>query len=201
LAIKHPLQLTERFQDAFSLAFRLHAKQKRKGTNTPYFSHLMGVTALVLEDGGNEDEAIAALLHDAVEDQGGLQTLEDIRQKFGHHVAEIVDGCTDAYSHPKPPWKQRKQDYMDHLGQASPEILRVSLADKLHNARSIHADLQRNGVSTWMRFNGGREGTLWYYRSLVEIFKRCSSSPMVADLERVVEALGALSEVKKKSSR
>jgi (p)ppGpp synthase/HD superfamily hydrolase len=197
LAGTHPTRLTGRFQDAISLAFRLHVEQKRKGTNIPYFSHLMGVTALVLEDGGDEDEAIAALLHDAVEDQGGLQTLEDIRQKFGHHVAEIVDGCTDAYSQPKPPWKQRKQAYMEHLAQAPPDVLRVSLADKLHNARSIYADLQRNGTITWRRFNGGREGTLWYYRSLVEIFKQCSSGPMVAELERVVEAIEALNEGKK----
>ena len=177
MAAKNLTRLTDRFQDALSLAFRLHDGQKRKGTQVPYFSHLMGVAALVLEDGGNEDEAIAALLHDAVEDQGGLQTLEDIRQKFGQHVAEIVDGCTDAYTQPKPPWKQRKQAYLAHLTQAPPEVLRVSLADKLHNARSIYADLQRNGSSTWMRFNGGREGTIWYYRSLVEIFKQARIQP------------------------
>ena len=98
---KHPVDLTDRFQEALSLASILHERQKRKGTEVPYFSHFMGVTALVLEDGGDEDQAIAALLHDAVEDQGGLKTLEDIRQKFGHHVAEIVDGCTDAYTQPE----------------------------------------------------------------------------------------------------
>ena len=188
---KHLVRLTDRFQDAFSFAFTLHANQKRKGTDIPYISHLMGVTALVLEDGGDEDQAIAAVLHDAVEDQGGLKTLEEIRQKFGHHVAEIVDGCSDTYTHPKPPWKQRKLAYLAHLPGASPDVLRVSLADKLHNARSIHADLQRNGLSTWKRFNGGRDGTLWYYRSLVDIYKEHSSSSMVAELERVVTAIEA----------
>lgn len=193
MAAKQAVRLTERFQDAFGFAATLHARQKRKGTDIPYLSHLMGVTALVLENGGDEDQAIAALLHDAVEDQGGLKTLEEIRQRFGQHVAEIVDGCTDAYTIPKPPWKQRKQDYLTHLHQASPEIVRVSLADKLHNARSISADLQRYGVSTWRRFNGGREGTLWYYHSLVDIFVKRSSSPMVAELQRAVEAIEAFS--------
>ena len=196
MASHHPIRLTERFQDALSYAFTLHAQQKRKGTGIPYISHLLGVTALVLEDGGNEDQAIAALLHDAVEDQGGLKTLEDIRQKYGHCVAEIVDGCTDAYAHPKPPWKQRKQAYLAHLPQASPDILRVSLADKLHNARSIYVDLQRDGTSTWKRFNGGREGTLWYYRSLLDIFHEHSTSPMVAELQRVIQAIEALPEGK-----
>jgi GTP pyrophosphokinase len=191
LASKQTVTLTERFQDAFGFASTLHARQKRKGTGIPYLSHLLGVTALVLEDGGDEDQAIAALLHDAVEDQGGLKTLEEIRQRFGQHVAEIVDGCTDAYTTPKPPWKQRKQDYLAHLRQASPEVVRVSLADKLHNARSISADLQRIGETTWRRFNGGRDGTLWYYHSLVEIFKERSSSPMVAELQRVVQAIEA----------
>ena len=188
---KHPVRLTERFQEAFILASMLHAQQKRKGTDIPYLSHLLGVTALVLEDGGDEDQAIAALLHDAVEDQGGLKTLEDIRQKFGHHVAEIADGCSDSYTQPKPPWKQRKAAYLARLRQASPDIVRVSLADKLHNARSIHSDLQRHGKSTWRRFNGGREGTLWYYRSLVEIYEECSASPNVAELRRVVQAIEA----------
>jgi GTP pyrophosphokinase len=192
LTQKHPIHLTERFQDAFRFASTLHASQKRKGTDIPYLSHLLGVTSLVLEDGGDEDQAIAALLHDAVEDQGGLKTLEAIRQQFGHHVAEIVDGCTDTYTHPKPPWRQRKEAYLAHLQIAAPEVVRVSLADKLHNARSIYADLQRNGKSTWRRFNGGRDGTIWYYRSLVDIFETISSSPNVAELRRVIEALEAL---------
>lgn len=201
LAANQAVSLTERFQDAFGFAATLHARQKRKGTDIPYLSHLMGVTALVLEDGGDEDQAIAALLHDAVEDQGGLKTLEEIRQRFGQHVAEIVDGCTDAYTNPKPPWKQRKQDYLAHLHQASPEIVRVSLADKLHNARSISADLQRYGVSTWRRFNGGREGTLWYYHNLVDIFVERSSSPMVAELQRAVGAIEAFSGGTQKAQR
>ncbi len=126
--------LNERFDQALNYAIQLHADQLRKGSGVPYLAHLLSVTALVLEDGGSEDEAIAALLHDAVEDQGGLATLEEIRSKFGTHVADIVAGCTDSFEDPRPPWKQRKDRYLQHLAQATPEVRRVSLADKLHNA-------------------------------------------------------------------
>lgn len=178
--------LTERFEQALVYALDLHADQLRKGSEIPYYAHLLGVTALVLEDGGSEDEAIAALLHDAVEDQGGMETLETIRSKFGPHVAEIVAGCTDSFNSPKPPWKQRKVQYLAHLKKASPEVRRVSLADKLHNARSILANLRTIGPLTWKRFNGGREGTLWYYQSLVEIFQQGEASVMSEELTRVV---------------
>ena len=178
--------LTHRFVQAMQYSFHLHASQMRKGTSIPYVAHLLGVTALVLEDGGNEEQAIAALLHDAVEDQGGWETLGQIRLRFGEQVAEIVEGCTDAFETPKPPWRQRKEDYINHLKTASPEIRRVSLADKLHNARAILANLRCEGADTWKRFNGGREGTLWYYRSLLEVFQEVESSPMVAELGRVL---------------
>jgi (p)ppGpp synthase/HD superfamily hydrolase len=178
--------LTHRFVQAMQYSFHLHARQMRKGTAIPYVSHLLGVTALVLEDGGDEDEAIAALLHDAVEDQGGHKTLNEIRLRFGERVAEIVEGCTDTFETPKPPWQQRKEDYIRHLKTASPSVRRVSLADKLHNARSILANLRTDGASTWKRFNGGREGTLWYYRSLLEVFQETDHSPMVAELGRVL---------------
>lgn len=183
---KKPGILTHRFVQAMQYTFHLHARQTRKGTTIPYIAHLLGVTALVLEDGGNEDEAIAALLHDAVEDQGGWETLGQIRLRFGEQVAEIVEGCTDAFETPKPPWRQRKEDYINHLKTATPATRRVSLADKLHNARSILANLRTDGESTWRRFNGGREGTLWYYRTLLEVFQQVERSPMVAELERVV---------------
>ncbi len=186
---------SERFEEALQYAAHLHRFQVRKGTKIPYMAHLMAVAALVLEDGGDEDQAIAALLHDAVEDQGGKARLEEIRERFGHHVAEIVDGCTDTYQNPKPPWRQRKEQYIDHLRVAPADVRRVSLADKLHNARSIRNDLLRNGPQIWKRFNGGKEGTLWYYHTLVQVFQANESSPMVKELARVVEEIEHLNTV------
>lgn len=178
--------LSQRFMDALQYATQLHSDQVRKGTTIPYLSHLLAVCALVLEDGGDEDQAIAALLHDAVEDQGGHETLQEIRLRFGDRVAMIVDGCTDTYEKPKPDWKYRKTEYIRHLSSAAPEIVLVSLADKLHNARSILADLKKNGDVIWGRFNGGKDGTLWYYRSLVGVFQQISDSIMVQELTRIV---------------
>jgi GTP pyrophosphokinase len=182
-------RLGARFEEALQWAAQLHAGQRRKGTEIPYVSHLMSVAALVLEDGGDEDQAIAALLHDAVEDQGGLETREEIRRRFGDRVTAIVDGCTDAVAIPKPPWRERKQGYIDAIRTAPPEILRVSIADKLHNARSILLDYRRNGEAVWGRFNGGREGTLWYYRSLIGAFRQAGAGPNLQELERIVSEL------------
>src|SRR6266480_7081738 len=134
------MALTSRFEEAITFATQLHAKQLRKGTTIPYIAHLLAVTALVLENGGSEDEAIAALLHDAIEDQGGAATREEIRRRFGNMVVAIVDGCTDAEVVPKPPWRGRKEAYISHLRQASPAVRLISAADKLHNARTILAD-------------------------------------------------------------
>ena len=187
-----PDMLTDRFKQAFNYAFELHLHQKRKGSQIPYISHLLGVTSLVLEDGGDEDEAIAALLHDAVEDQGGAPILAEIRSCFGERVAQIVDGLTDAYGAPKPPWRERKELYLAHLRNADPAVRRVSLADKLHNARSILANLHTIGDATWKRFNGGREGTLWYYRTLVEIFQQGEPTFMTFELARVVAEIERL---------
>jgi (p)ppGpp synthase/HD superfamily hydrolase len=184
--------LSPRFEEALLYANRLHAGQFRKGSRVPYISHLLAVTALVLEDGGDEDQAIAALLHDAVEDQGGLETLAEIRRRFGGRVANIVDGCTDTYEQPKPAWRPRKVAYLQHLREACADVRRVSLADKLHNARSILMDLRRDGEMTWERFNGGKEGTLWYYHSLVEIFQQADPNPMVTELASVVERIEEL---------
>lgn len=185
------IDLTGRFGQALLYAFQLHNGQERKGSQTPYIAHLLGVASLVLEDGGDEDEAIAALLHDAPEDQGGLETLEQIRTRFGERVASIVDGCTDTYETPKPPWRSRKEDDLAHLPAASPSVWRVSLADKLHNARTILVDLRLRGEPVWQRFKGGKTGSLWYYRSLVNIFEQLAQSgkirsPMVAMLDEVV---------------
>jgi (p)ppGpp synthase/HD superfamily hydrolase len=185
-------QLTERFEQALVYAARLHASQLRKGTTIPYIAHLMSVAALVLESGGDEDEAIAALLHDAVEDQGGARTREEIRSRFGEHVVEIVDGCTDAETIPKPPWRQRKEQHIEHLRHATPEVLRVALADKVHNARSLVFDLRQIGPRIWERFNASQAETLWYYRTLVALFRGVVAWPLVDELERVVTELEEL---------
>jgi len=191
------LILSQRFEDALVYAARLHAKQIRKGTTIPYVSHLLSVASIVLEHGGNEVEAIAALLHDAIEDQGGTETREEIRRRFGDAVVSIVDGCTDAEVIPKPPWKERKEQYIARLSHASPSILLVSAADKLHNARAILGDYRALGENLWDRFNGGKEGTLWYYKSLVDAFKQAAAgtalAPLIEELERVVGEIEKLS--------
>jgi (p)ppGpp synthase/HD superfamily hydrolase len=186
------MQLTQRFKDALDYALELHGDQQRKGSDTPYVAHLLAVASLVLEDGGDEEQAIAALLHDAPEDQGGLETLEAIRQRFGERVANIVHGCTDTYETPKPPWRQRKESYLEHLRIAPEEVRRVSLADKLHNARSILTDLLRCGEDVWVRFNGGKDGTLWYYHSLLIVFRSLSDSPLVTELGWVLQRIESL---------
>lgn len=188
-----PQQFAERFGDAFAFAAQLHASHLRKGTAIPYVAHLMSVAALVLEMGGDEDEAIAALLHDAVEDQGGAATREDIRLRFGDHVVRIVDGCTDTDTIPKPPWRERKEQHIEHLRHSTPEILRVALADKLHNARSLRFDLQHLGPSVWDRFNATEAETLWYYHTLVQIFREKLPGPFVDELSQVVSDLEKLS--------
>lgn len=188
------MQLSERFKQALDYALELHGEQQRKGSDTPYAAHLLAVASLVLEDGGDEEQAIAALLHDAPEDQGGLDTLAAIRERFGDRVADIVHGCTDTYESPKPPWRQRKQAYLEHLHTASEEVRRVSLADKLHNARSILTDLLRSGDAVWGRFNGGKDGTLWYYRNLLRVFRSTSGSPLVTELGWVLQRIETLTE-------
>ncbi len=183
---------TARFEQALVYATRLHNGQSRKGTDIPYVAHLLAVTALVIEWGGNEEMAIAALLHDAVEDQGGLETLTEIRRQFGERVARIVEGCTDSYLQPKPPWRGRKEAYLAKLRGEPHDVRIVSLADKVHNARSILSDLRRNGLSAFDRFRGGRDGTLWYYRSLVEVFTEVEESPLVAEFSRLVDEIEEL---------
>jgi GTP pyrophosphokinase len=154
---------------------------------------LLGVASIVLEHGGNEDEAIAALLHDAVEDQGLDATRQQILRRFGEEVTKIVDGCTDSDVLPKPPWKLRKQAHIAHLGGASRSILHVSAADKLHNARAILSDYRRLGEALWDRFTGSKEGTLWYYRSLVGVYRQAgSNTALVDELDRVVAKIEQL---------
>lgn len=179
-------KLTERFEKALLYATRLHANQTRKVSCVPYISHLLSVAALVLEDGGDEDEAIAALLHDAVEDQGGKPIREAIRQRFGDKVVAIVDGCTESDTLPKPPWQERKTRYLENLRHASPAVRRVSLADKLHNARSLLAEWRQKGDDIWANFSKGKEGTLWFYRTLVQIYRETGSDFMTEELDQVV---------------
>lgn len=181
--------LSERFTEALVFATELHATQVRKGNGVPYITHLLGVTSIALEYGANEDEAIAALLHDAVEDQGGAKTREEIRRRFGENVTAIVDGCTDTEIVPKPPWRERKQAFIDSIATASPSVLLVSAADKLHNSRSILKDYRELGEAVWERFKGGKEGSIWYYKSLVEVYRKVYSSPLIDELERVVTEL------------
>ncbi|MBI4543684.1 MAG: HD domain-containing protein [Gemmatimonadetes bacterium] len=187
--------LSRRFEEALVYAHRLHARQTRKGTRVPYVAHLLSVAALVLEDGGEEEEAIAALLHDAIEDaaeDGAAVLRQELRRRFGERVLGIVEGCTDADTQPKPPWRERKERYLAHVPHAPPEVRRVSVADKLHNARAILTDLRRNGHGLWHRFRGGRDGTLWYYRALVEAYRKAGTTPLVEELDRVVTELEGL---------
>jgi hypothetical protein len=181
-----------RFDRAVAVARELHVAQRRKGTEVPYVAHLLAVASLVLEDGGNEDEAIAAMLHDAVEDQGGPPTLRFIEQQFGRNVARIVDACSDTDVTPKPPWRERKEAYIAHLAHADRATLRVSLADKLHNAGAILFDLQVVGDELWSRFAAGRDEVLWYYGALADAFEARDAGPMAAELRRTVDAIGAV---------
>ncbi|MHB8110485.1 MAG: HD domain-containing protein [Syntrophorhabdaceae bacterium] len=184
--------LGQRFEDALIFATRIHSRQIRKGSGVPYIAHLMGVASVALEYGADEDEAIAALLHDAVEDQGGTEMQEEIRNRFGDTVTAIVEGCTDAYVQPKAPWRQRKESYIAHIEEASPSIHLVSCSDKLHNARTILKDYRIHGDKLWERFKGGREGTLWYYRSLSDTFRAVYPSPLSEELERVISEIERL---------
>lgn len=147
------------------------------------------MAALVLEDGGNEDEAIAALLHDAVEDQGGWQTRQEIQQQFGQIVMTLIDGCTESETTPKPPWLERKSRYLEQIRQAVPAVRRISLADKLHNARSLLVLLHQEGTQAWSRFTGGKTQTLWFYRALLEIYSRSGSSIMTQDFAHIITQL------------
>ncbi|QIN78032.1 HD domain-containing protein [Rubrobacter marinus] len=182
----------ERFESALLYAAQLHRFQERKGSGVPYVTHLLAVASIVGENGGTEDEVIAALLHDAPEDAGGTDRLEDIRQRYGDAVAGIVEGCTDTYEDPKPPWRPRKEAYVAHVAGAPRPVRLVSAADKLHNARSILADLRAVGDGLWDRFTGGKEGTLWYYRALVDAYTEAGDGPLVAELDRVVGEIEAL---------
>jgi len=188
-----PIKLGPRFLRAFLFAAEKHAGQARKASSIPYVAHLMGVASVVLEAGGDEDLAIAALLHDVVEDCGGMPMLKEIRRRFGSRVAKIVDGCTDAYTIPKPPWRERKETYIRHLRNADEDTRMVSAADKLNNVRSILSDYREVGEFVWSRFSGGRDGTLWYYRALRDEFLRSKPNRVTRELDLAVNELETLS--------
>jgi GTP pyrophosphokinase len=192
------MTLTARFRDALTYAAQLHAEQTRKQVQAPgafavpYVAHLLAVAALVIEHGGDEDEAIAALLHDAVEDQGGETTRQRILGLFGERVVAIITGCTDAEGEPKPAWEERKRRHVASVCCADESVRLVTAADKLHNARSVLADYLRFGEASWARFRGGRAGTLWYYRAMTEALRQQPSlrlNALIAELERVVSDL------------
>jgi (p)ppGpp synthase/HD superfamily hydrolase len=194
--------LTDRFDRALLYATHVHGGQVRKGTSTPYVAHLLAVAATVLEYGGDEDLAIAALLHDSIEDRGGKARLDDVRNRFGEGVARIVEVCSDSLADTgkgerKAHWRERKEAYLARLRTADEDILWVSLADKAHNARTILRDLRKPdiGEKVWARFNVSTKQTLWYYRSLADVRL---SNQLSNELREIVEVLEA--EVAKAAS-
>lgn len=182
-------QLTSRFDAALRYAREVHAGQSRKGADIPYIGHLLGVSSIVIDDGGSEEEAIAALLHDAVEDHGGRPRLEDIRSRFGDAVARIVEDCTDAWEDPKPPWLERKLAYVEHARRLAGPSLRVSAADKVHNAYAILRDLRNVGDVVWDRFNAGADDVMTYYESLVRAYREAGGGRLVDELDRIVRGI------------
>jgi len=197
-AAASPPLLTDRFQRAFALASELHATQVRKGTSIPYLAHPMSVAALVLEHGGAEDAAIGGLLHDAVEDSDdGAATKARIRREFGGHIGDIVMGCSEAVAlpgQPKPPWRERKQAYIERLAwENDPDVLLVSACDKLHNGRTIVADLRVIGPAVWRRFNHSDPGAqLWYYQSLADCYQGRVPSALAGEVDDVVTEMRSL---------
>ena len=179
------MNLSDKYSEALAFAFDLHRGQQRQGSGVPYVAHLLGVSSLVLEYGGDENQAIAGLLHDAVEDQGGSETLAAVRERFGEDVAAIVAACSDSIDPPRPPWRRRKELYLDHLGKSPGRSQLVAACDKLYNARAILSDLRQVGDRLWDRFSGGKQGVLWYYGALAATFT--IESPVVGELGRVVQ--------------
>jgi (p)ppGpp synthase/HD superfamily hydrolase len=187
------LALTNKFSEALTYACKLHSRQLRKGTAVPYVSHLLGVASIALEFGADEDEAIAALLHDGPEDQGGFAVLEDIRSIFGARVAEIVYGCSDSFETPKRPWRERKENYLARLPAESASVHLVSGADKLHNSRQLLREFRIEGEAVWKRFNVGKDQSLWYYREVIEILRNAGKvPPLIEEIDRVVSEIEKL---------
>jgi (p)ppGpp synthase/HD superfamily hydrolase len=182
------MPLSNRFDDAFQFASELHREQTRKSSGTPYIAHLMAVAAIALEYGATEDQAIAALLHDAVEDQGGQPVLAEIRARFGDDVARIVDGCTDTDQVHKPSWWPRKERFIERLAGAPYSVRLVVAADKLHNVQSVVADYRRLHDELWSRFTGGKGGTLWFYRAVSDTLRQ-AALPDETQLDRLLDEI------------
>jgi (p)ppGpp synthase/HD superfamily hydrolase len=179
---------------ALDLALALHEGHCRKSTDVPYIYHLLSVAALVGEYGGSTDQVAAALLHDAAEDQGGEETLGRIRDDLGESVAEIVAACSDCTASPKPPWRERKRGFIDRIPHLPPDARLVVAADKLHNARSLIQDYREAGESLWERFNGGKDGTLWYYDAVAAELGKTWNHPILAELRDTVDRLHEIVE-------
>ena len=184
-----PVKLSGRFDEAFRYAHDVHGDQTRKGTDSPYISHLLGVSSIVLDDGGSEEEAIGALLHDAAEDHGGRERLADIRTRFGEAVSRIVEDCTDSWEVPKPPWAQRKQAYVHHARKLPAPSLRVSAADKVHNTYAILRDLRNIGEAVWDRFSATPDDVMAYYEVLVRADREAGGGRLVDELDRIVRGI------------
>jgi (p)ppGpp synthase/HD superfamily hydrolase len=183
------IRLTDRFDLALRYARELHGGQARKGAEVPYLAHLLGVASIVLDDGGDEDQAIAGLLHDAAEDHGGRDRLADIQSRFGNAVAQIVEDCTDSWTTPKDPWIERKTAYVEHARKLPPESLRVSAADKVHNAYAILRDLRNVGEQVWDRFKAKPDDVIWYYEALVRAYRQAGGGRLVEELDRIVRGI------------
>jgi (p)ppGpp synthase/HD superfamily hydrolase len=186
------MEYSPRIVDAFAFAYELHRTQVRKGSRVPYVTHLMGVAAIVGRYGGDEDQFIAALLHDAVEDQGGIETLDRIRERFGATVADYVAGCSDSDDAPKPPWRERKERFIEFTRTASPKQRLIIAADKLHNTRALISDLREKGNAFWDLFKAGREGSLWYYAEIVRALAEGWTHPLLRELTEEVDVLRRL---------
>lgn len=185
------MAFSDRLDAAFSLAHDWHRAQRRKGRGVPYVSHLMAVAALVADHGGDEDQVIAALLHDAAEDAGGQAALDAVREQFGERVEAYVDACSDTAEHPKPPWRPRKEAFIAGVAGQPAEVKLIVAADKLHNATCTLRDLRRHGRTTWDKFSGKEEGSLWYYRALSDALGQGWRHPILDELRDVVERLEA----------
>jgi (p)ppGpp synthase/HD superfamily hydrolase len=194
--------LSSRFDDALALAHRVHRRQARKATQVPYIAHVLGVASLVLEYEGTETEAIAALLHDSLEDAPDdfpvHRVREIIRTRFGADVLGIVEHCTDTTEQPKPPWRERKARYIAAAEHAPESAMKVSAADKLHNLRALARDYRREGEGLWLRFNpeAGLHGTLGYHRALVAIYERRMPGALAGDLDRAMSELESLTNAR-----
>jgi (p)ppGpp synthase/HD superfamily hydrolase len=183
------MTLTIRFAHALEYAFVAHAGQSRKATETPYIAHPLAVASLVLEHGADENTAIAALLHDVAEDAGGTDRLCDIAKRFGEEVANIVAECSDTLSTPKPPWKARKETFLSRIPRLTDHARLINQADLVHNARSILNDLTEQGDRVWIRFRGGKDGTLWYFRSALAAHRAVHSTPLLNELSEVLDRI------------